>query len=389
MKVLHYCDAFSTLSQTFIYDVIVELDRIQVENIVVTGRIVNSVDRPYNNVIKLPVLWIDMAKKVFKKGLEQIGVLNFDWKEEAISLKRKGLLKVVRAQRPDIIHAHFGTHGSVVLPVAKELEVPLVVSFHGFDAFLLPNIAGWIEKLKDLFIGASLITVVSELMKHQLINLGCPPEKLQVIHVGKKISDYQFKEALNLPIKNFISIGRLAEKKGHEDTIKAFYELIKVYPSLHLKIIGEGELKEDLIRLIKSFNLEKHVTLLGSKSHSQTKEYLAAADAFILCSKTSSNGDMEGVPTVLMEAQCMGLPCITTRHSGIPEVIPVPNYWTLATEGDINSIVTTIHGLLNCPKDQLLKTIYAGRAKIESEFNLTIEVAKLKQLFNTLIEKVR
>jgi colanic acid/amylovoran biosynthesis glycosyltransferase len=385
MKVLHYCDAFSTLSQTFIYDVIIELDRIQVENVVVTGRILNSADRPYEKVIKLPVLWIDVAKKILKKGFEQIGILRLDWKEESISLKRKGLLKVAREQDPDIIHAHFGTHGSVILPVAKELNVPLVVSFHGFDAFLLPNIPGWIEKLKDLFIGASLITVVSELMKHQLINLGCPPEKLHVIHVGKKISDYKFKGILKLPILNFISIGRLAEKKGHEDTIRAFCKLIKIYPSLHLDIIGEGELKERLVKLIKSLDLEQHVTLLGSKSHPQTKRYLAAADAFILCSRTSSNGDMEGVPTVLMEAQCMGLPCITTFHSGIPEVVPMSNYWTLAKEGNVDSIVSKIKDLLNCPKERLEDAILAGRAKIELEFNLNTEVKKLKQLFKTLI----
>jgi colanic acid/amylovoran biosynthesis glycosyltransferase len=385
MKVLHYCDAFSRLSQTFIYDVIVELDSSRVENVVVAVKILNLIDRPFRRVIKLTSSWNDLLDKILKKGLEQTGLSAYDWEKETLRIKQNSFYSTLKTEQPDVIHAHFGTHGSIILPSAKKLKVPVVVSFHGFDAFQLPNLPGWMEKLEAVFSQAAAITVVSQFMKFHLVKLGCPSEKLHVVHVGKKIKDYNFRRTINLPVKKFLSIGRLAEKKGHADIIKAFYSLRVEFPDLTLKIIGEGPLKEDLIALITFLGMEKSVEILGAKSHAQTKKYLAAADAFILCSKVAQDGDMEGIPTVLMEAQCMGLPCVSTFHSGIPEVIPMPNYWTLAKEGDIGSIASKIRELLVCPTELLNNATLLARQKMEEEFNLETEVEVLKALYNKVI----
>ena len=385
MKVLHYCDAFSRLSQTFIYDVIVELDRAKVDNVVVAVKILNLEDRPFRRVLKLTSSWSDMLDKVFKKALEQTGLSSYDWERETLRIKQNSFYSILKTEQPDVIHAHFGTHGSIILPSAKRLSVPVVVSFHGFDAFQLPNLPGWMEKLEAVFNQAAAITVVSQFMKFHLVKLGCPSEKLHVVHVGKKMRDYNFRRTFNLPIKNFLSIGRLAEKKGHADIIKAFHSLSVEFPNLTLKIIGEGPLKEDLRMLITSLDMEKRVEILGAKSHAQTKNYLAAADAFILCSKVAGDGDMEGIPTVLMEAQCMGLPCVSSFHSGIPEVIPMPNYWTLAKEGDTVSIASKIRELLICPIELLNDATLLARQKMEEEFNLETEVEILKALYKKVV----
>jgi glycosyltransferase involved in cell wall biosynthesis len=90
---------------------------------------------------------------------------------------------------------------------------------------------------------------------------------------------------------------------------------------------------------------------------------------------------MEGIPTVLMEAQAIGLPCVSTHHSGIPEVIPPANHGFLADEGDVDGISERIARLLSCSEDQLAETTRAGRSRVEEAFNLKVETEKLKIIY--------
>lgn len=385
MRVLHYSKFFSPVSQTFIYDLILQLDEIGVANTFAAGKLVNREERPYARALELP----DSAPGLFvtgwKKVMHRTGLREYDRKAEERDSNRVHLKKLAFHLKPDIIHAHFGPHGYTALPVAKDLHIPLVVSFHGFDAFQLPHNPYWKHRLHTLFRGASRITVVSNLMKNHLCALGCPPGKIKVIHVGKKMDDYPFNPKRNNEIRNFISIGRLSAKKGHDDTISAFEILHERHPQLRLKIIGEGEQEEELKSMIATAGLESTVELLGSMDHRTAKKYLAEADAFILCSKQAPNGDQEGIPTVLMEAQALGVPCISTFHSGIPEVIPRENYWMLAEEGNPHDIALKIEGLIAQPKEVIYDAVLKGRVKTENEFCLEKETLKLKELYQSIL----
>lgn len=385
MKVLHYCNFFSPVSQTFIYDVILQLDLIEVENIVVANKLVNNTDRPYSNKLELPAFKQNLVGKVKHKLLDQLGIGGHDWETLSDQAKTVGLKEVIIAQKPDLVHAHFGPQGYLAFPATESLGVKLVVSFHGFDAFRLPNEKGWKEKLSRLFKSAALITVVSRLMKDHLIALGCPAEKLKVIHVGKKLDHYPFKQRGTEGIKNFISIGRLTEKKGHIDCVEAFLKLKDSHPELTLKIIGEGELTEQLQNFVRTNSLSDRIKLLGSISHKETIAHLESADAFILCSKTAANGDQEGIPTVLMESQALGLPSISTLHSGIPEAFPIENQWLLAEENNISSIAEKIKALVCADQALVENTIKLGRDKVIAEFNLETEVNKLKKLYQGVL----
>jgi colanic acid/amylovoran biosynthesis glycosyltransferase len=247
----------------------------------------------------------------------------------------------------------------------------------------LPNEQGWKGKLSALFAEAGMVTVVSEMMYKQLISLGCPAAKLRLIHVGKRLNDYPFKLKDSHRIQKFISVGRLQDKKGFRDCIQAFQLLSQKYPGLSLKIIGTGSQEQELRRLIP--DRDQQISFLGALSHEDTKKHIAASDAFILCSKTGADGDKEGIPVVLMEAMAMGLPCVSTKHSGIPEVIPDECHWLLAEEGNAADIAVKIEQLINSPASELAKLIEVGRKKIEREFNLETEVAKLKTIYSAII----
>ena len=92
----------------------------------------------------------------------------------------------------------------------------------------------------------------------------------------------------------------------------------------------------------------------------------------------------EGTPTVLIEAQATGLPCITTTHAGIPETIPETNHRFLAPEGDVDALTDCLIGLLNQSPDEILTIARRGRDHVEQEFHLSSEVKKLRSLYRTI-----
>ena len=372
MKVLHICSAFSPLSETFIYDYITELERQGIENHVLTFHRLNEQDRPFDRVyivrIKHDIVWlIQRLIAQLSKGPGRY-----------FSIQRRAMRKIIEQVNPDVIHAHFGPMGVLVAPIAKQLKIPLIVSFHGYDASSLIKEKFWVKEYQRLNSIVKFVTVVSNDMKLRLERFY--PNKIKVVHVGKRLADYSFIFDINT-IKNFLSVGRLTEKKGYFDLIKAFSSVLQEYPYLSLDIIGDGHLKNELQKFIITSNTNNRINLLGPVQHERLIEYYMNSDAFILTSKTAPNGDMEGIPTVLIEAQFLGLPVISTKHSGIPEVIPDENHVFLAEEGNIEQIKQCIIRLINTEETELKEIIKRGRLKVENEFNLHIEVKKLINLY--------
>ncbi|GMU96957.1 MAG: colanic acid biosynthesis glycosyltransferase WcaL [Ignavibacterium album] len=374
MKVLHICDSFSPLSETFIYDYITELERQGIDNHVLTFTRINETDRPFDKVhvakIKEDFIWF-----ILRVIAEFNNKPNKFW-----AMQRREIKRIVKMVEPDIIHAHFGPMGVLVAPIAKKSKLPLVVTFYGYDASSLLKEEFWLKEYERLWSIVNGVTVLSKHMKDVLINIGCPENKISIIHLSRKLDDISIKNIPN-EIKNFISIGRLTEKKGHSDTIIAIKKVLDKGYKIKLKIIGEGPLKEHLQKMIIDNKLQEDVKLLGAVKNEETLNQLYKSDAFILCSKTAENGDQEGTPTVLVEAQAIGLPCVSTCHAGIPEMVPEENKRFLAEEGNIEQIKDCIIRLINTDKSGLVKVVERGRKKVEQEFNLEIEVEKIINLY--------
>ncbi|GAA4303696.1 glycosyltransferase family 4 protein [Nibribacter koreensis] len=388
MKVLHFCHSFSPLSETFIYDLILQLDDVGIKNMICAKKRENDIERPYSDVsIVAQNDSINNFSKVYNK-LKTLFVTDagkINW----LKRERDAVRNNCSFQSVDVVHAHFGPQGCIIHPVVEEYNIPLVVSFHGFDAFVLPNDMFWVNQLRILFEKATVITVVSNMMKEHLVKIGCLPEKIHIIHVGKKVENYDFSLPLDKKIRKFISVGRMVEKKGHFDVVQAFHLLLKNYPDLCLEIVGDGPMLYDIQRYIEENDLSNNIHILGAVSHKETVVYMKKSDAFILCSKIASNGDREGIPTVIMEAQALGLPCVVTNHSGIPEVVPLENKWLMAKEGDISSIARTVDALISAPSSTIRETVVCARRKVESDFNLRIEVNKLIAVYNKISKNSR
>jgi colanic acid/amylovoran biosynthesis glycosyltransferase len=382
MRTLHYRQAFSKLSETFIYDYLTELERQGVENNVVTWERRNADTRPFRNVVEMewPSKWD--PRRLLDGMITRLwgrGPIQDTYRREA----RRRVASEIRRLDPDVIHAHFGPEGVFIAPAAERLEIPLVVSFHGYDAFKLPRQKSWRDAYSALFRQAECITVVSNVMAEHLTALGAPPEKVTIVHVGKQLDEYRYRDPAT-PVRNWISVGRLTEKKGFGDCITAFRGLLSDHPESTLDIIGQGECFQTLKQQIESAGLTENVRLLGRCPHSEVKKRMDAADGFVLCSKEAEDGDWEGIPTVLMEAQAVGLPVVSTVHSGIPEAIPPANHHLLAEEGNVEELTDALCSLAETSVEELRDIAKRGRERVEEDFNLNREVEKLRSVYQAV-----
>jgi len=302
--------------------------------------------------------------------------------------QRKYFKSILINNKVKLLHAHFGPSGLEILPIAKELKIPLVSTFHGYDASILLKYEKYIENLKDLFSYAHII-VVSEEMKRRLVEIGANPDRVSVVRCGIPLDVFKFTERTKLDQKtkknkviNYLQVSNFVEKKGYAYTIKAFSLLLKKNPNSHLTLAGGGELYPKINQLVKEKKLSDHVTFTGIVNEEKVKNLMFAADVFVHHSVTSERGDKEGIPTVLMEAMATGLPVISTFHSGIPELIDDGLNGFLVKEKDIESYSERMYQILFTGD----KFSNNARKKVEEKFNLNKEVSCMIDIYKYLID---
>jgi glycosyltransferase involved in cell wall biosynthesis len=381
VRVVHFCRAFSNLSETFIYDYVTELERQGLDNQVITFDRQNESTRPFEKVQVLkrpgPRHPVNLAVRLFRKIRRQSDV-DRPWAGCATEL-----LRAARRYRPQIIHAHFGWEAAMIAPVARRMRVPLVVTFYGYDISSLPVDSWWRHRFQRLWSEAAAIVVLSRNMAEAVARLGCPAQNVHVVHLARRLG-YLKEPAPRVPVRKFLSVGRLVEKKGHLDAIRAIHQVAKIFPDVQLEIVGEGPLRPQIEETIHTLGLERHVHLCGALPSQETLHLMHRADGFLLCSRTGANGDKEGTPTVLVEAQSIGIPLVTTAHAGIPEMLPEENRSLLAAEGNVAQIVQRLEWLMNCDEVALKSMVCRGQKFVQIHFDLSSETSKLIDLYRTL-----
>jgi glycosyltransferase involved in cell wall biosynthesis len=380
-RVLHYRQTFSKLSETFIYDYLMELERQGIESHVLTWEHRNTDARPFPNVIEVdwPSRW--HPRRLFDGIRSRIGMgeeIQNTYRPEA----RRRVAAMIRQVSPNVVHAHFGREGVFVAPVAERMGLPLVVTFYGFDISQLPKQKEWREAYHVLWERVTAVTVLSEKMKQEAKELGCPEEKLMVVHLSRNIDQFPFRPPTTGG-STVLFVGRLTPKKAPLDAVRALQRANAQDAGLELELIGDGGCRKEVEKYVEEHELSDVVTLHGSLSNEEVSAHMQAADVFLLPSKTAPNGDEEGTPTVLVEAQATGLPCVTTYHAGIPEMIPEENHHLLVEEGNVNALGERLCRVAKMDVNELQTIARYGREKIESEFSLTGEVQKLRSVYSS------
>ena len=139
------------------------------------------------------------------------------------------------------------------------------------------------------------------------------------------------------------------EKKGIEYSIRAFAQVAAKHPQARYDIVGDGPLHHDLAKLIAELGLADRIKLHGALAGESVRQLLSEADIFVLASVTAANGDCEGTPVSLLEAQACGVPVISTKHTGIPEIVLDGKTGFLVSERDVQGLAEKLELLISDP----------------------------------------
>lgn len=263
--------------------------------------------------------------------------------------------RVVRASAApefDAIICHFGNVGRTcqVLRESQVLRGPLVTVFHGYDMSSMLREKG--EDIYDqLLERGDLFLPVSDHWRQKLIDMGAPREKTVVHHMGIDPERFSFRTRTSDDGEGarILSVARLVEKKGIEYGIRAFAEVAESAPKARYTIIGDGVLRGELEALATRLGIDKRVEFCGWREREGVQKALASHDILLAPSVTASDGDMEGIPVALMEAMATGLVVVSSRHSGIPELVRHGDSGLLADERDVEELVAHLRDLLEAP----------------------------------------
>ncbi len=323
--------------------------------------------------------------------LEGVSSLSSPLERRILNLKRRFLkkpsrfiqetiiLNSLRKNKIDIVLAEYGTHAHFILPYIKKAGLPLVVHFHGYDASVTEVVKKH-NNYKEVFQYATKVVAVSRKMEHMLLEMGCTREKLVYNVYGPQPEFVEVQPKFTK--KQFVGIGRFTDKKAPYYTILAFKKAIVNHPDAKLIMAGDGPLLNSCKNLIKHLGIEAQVELPGVITPVRYRELLSESIGFVQHSITAENGDMEGTPLAVLEASVAGIPVVSTKHAGIPDVIIHEETGLLCEEHDVEGMAINIIGLLD--DETLAKELgQAGKKNIVTNFSMERHIQVLQ---NTLSE---
>lgn len=290
------------------------------------------------------------------------------------------------AGRYDIVHCQFGTLGELALRLREigALSGKLVVSFRGFDA--TKYLRAHPRAYDELFRCADLVLPVSEALAHRLVEAGCDRSKIVVHHSGIECAKFPYIErgrSVREPMQ-LISVARLTEKKGIEYAIRAVAQLVAAGRAVSYRIVGEGQLRLQLESLVAKLGVGTQVQLLGWRSHDEVVTLLERAHVLVAPSVSAADGDEEGIPNAVKEAMAMGMPAVSTRHGGIPELIEDGVSGFLVPERDAETLAQRLLYLADHP-EQWGPLGRAAREHIKSQFDIHRLNDELAHLYQGLL----
>lgn len=320
----------------------------------------------YNQIIHheqfIPrIVYCERVASVFAERLEKdyptYGAVRGGWEQQwyryarrLTPTARRDLVAHLKAAQPDLLHVHYGVDALVYADVFEPLHLPVLISFYGYDCTSFPNRFGglgkrWLQRKLFNNPAVSAYTAMSPDMKEDLCRIGCPAEKIIVHYHGS--DPHPFLQERSYPDKedvHLLIISSLTAKKGHPFLLEAFKKAqTMTAKTLHLHVVGDGELRETLAQHIRDHAIERaqlHGPIAyGSEAHHR---FLDQADIFVHPSVTTARGEKEGIPGALIEARSSGLPVITTRHAGIPYIVEDGKTGVLVPEYDVAQLAQAI-----------------------------------------------
>jgi colanic acid/amylovoran biosynthesis glycosyltransferase len=296
---------------------------------------------------------------------------------------RKAFLDSFKREGIEAILVEFGFTAAQLLPTIAQSRLPLIVHFHGLDAYAHHILEQYGQTYRAVFQYAKWIVAVSKHMQSQLIALGCPPEKLVLNHYGPHDDFLGVDPTFSEPY--LVGVGRFVDKKAPYYTLLAFKELCRTHSEARLLLAGNGALWDTCRNLVTYFGLQNQVELPGVIGRDDYLNALKGARAYVQHSITAQNGDAEGTPVSIIEASAAGVPVIATRHTGIPDVIIHEETGLLVEEHDVQGMarcMAQLYGDVERAREMGRK----GKARIRDNFSMGHSIGGLDALIRQTVD---
>ncbi|HEY3990295.1 MAG TPA: glycosyltransferase [Acidobacteriaceae bacterium] len=297
----------------------------------------------------------------------------------------------MRRAHPTLIHSHFAIDGADALGMQSSLQIPMVVTLHGFDVStsdenLARNRSGrrFLKRRPQLWKAASKFVCVSKAIREIALRAGYPDEKLIVRYIGIDCQKFAAAPARSREENLILFVARLVEKKGCEYLIRAIAQLRERRRDTRLVVIGDGPLRGELEQLAGSLRVP--AKFLGVQGPDAVRDWMQRAWVLSNPSVTAANGDTEGLGMVFAEAQATGLPVVSTRHGGIPEVVRDGETGLLASERSVEELASHLERML---MDRTFWNACSERAKlwVREQFDIRRCTAGLEEVYDAAVAR--
>lgn len=298
--------------------------------------------------------------------------------------------RLLEAHPVSLIHAHFGVEGVYALPLARQLNVPLVTTFHGFDATLStaallcsPAWANYPLFRRRLARQGDLFLCASAFIRERVLAMGFPEARTRVHYIGVDCQAIEPRRD-DEETPTILHVARLVEVKGTRYLIRAFAALAERHAGVQLVIIGDGPLKHKLQALAEQLGVGQRVRFLGAVPHPQVLEWMRRAAMLVLPSVRTATGRVEGLGMVLLEAAATGVPVVGSRVGGIPEGVIDGVTGFLAPQRDAAALAGRMADLLDDP-DLRRRMGVEARALVERQFDIRRQTEMLENFYDALV----
>ena len=296
-----------------------------------------------------------------------------------------GACELQQKYRGDVIHAHFGFTAYKLLLLKLLMRIPMVATFGGTDLTVHAARPKTGALYRVLFDVVEQLVAVSKDLRQSALQLGCPPEKIVTVHRGVDTETFRFvdrgsrgEQALEI-----LMVSRLSKKKGHLEAVAALAGLSEDVPGWHLSIVGSGPEEAAIRAQVRERGLEGNVRFRGNLPIEAVRQLMADSDILLHPSLTPEDGDREGIPNAVMEGQATGLPVVSTRHGGIPELVLDGETGLLVGEYETAALTEALRQLLTS-KERRLQLGAAGRKRILSDFSLEQQAQRYLEIYHEL-----
>jgi glycosyltransferase involved in cell wall biosynthesis len=401
MRIAYLVKTFPRLSETFILNEILGLEKLGVEVDIFSLRhpeesrthpAVGAVKAPVTYLAsrmpgmlgKLAALWPNLLLFFVDPGRYWRAARFYASQRPDTRLKwflLAGVLaRHLRRRRISDLHAHFANVPTSVAEVTAILSgVRYSFTAHAKDIYLTVP-----EDLRRKIRGAEFVLTCTGFNREYLRSIADSSTPVELVYHGVDLRLFQPEpDAAQPKVPVLVSVGRFCEKKGFPDLIRACAILKRQGRRFRCRIVGYGPLKGSLGALIAELDLQDRVTLEGPMNQIEVVEVYRGATAFVLPCLVTDNGDRDGIPNVLLEAMSMGVPVVSTNVSGIAELIEPGVNGLLVPERDADRVATAIGLLLDEPE---LRARFAarGRERVLAAFEMETSARAVLRAFQRL-----